>query len=424
MHSDPQPPATSPQPAFTSVARTHKITLLVALYTAQGLPFGFFTLALPVLLRDAGFSLKAISALSLLSLPWALKFLWAPYVDHRGTRRSWLLILQLSSIAGALALTQLDLDSSYVMLIGAAFLFNIIAATQDIVTDGLAVRMLDVQERGLANAIQVGAYRFGMILGGGLLLWLYAKTNWSVMFTCMAALLAITVLPVLWLREPARVSTGPSLGAGELAVAWARRLFAPGMLGFIGLIFCYRYGDQLVSSLFGPFLRDFGLTKETIAVMKGTVGSATSFIGALLGGWLAFSAGRRTAVLASGVAQALCFSLYIFAAFGFGGVNLLWTATVLEGVISTMATVALFTLMMDASDVEHAGTDYTLFASVVVLVSVVGNFSGAAIADAFGYGPTFIVGAVLALAGCLFVVYSLDRRAEPARVAEAWSRTR
>ena len=178
----------------------------------------------------------------------------------------------------------------------------------------------------------------------------------------------------------------------------------------------------MASSLFGPFLRDYGLTKETIAVMKGTVGSATSLFGALLGGWLAFSAGRRTAVLASGVAQAACFSLYIAAAFGVGDVNLLWAATIVEGVISTMATVALFTLMMDASDPEHAGTDYTLFASTVVLVGSIGNFSGAAIADAFGYGPTFIVGAVLALAGCLLVVWALDRNASPARVAQVWSR--
>ncbi len=50
------------------------------------------------------------------------------------------------------------------------FAFNILAASQDVITDGLAVRMLDTKERGLANAIQVGAYRFGMILGGGLLL--------------------------------------------------------------------------------------------------------------------------------------------------------------------------------------------------------------------------------------------------------------
>jgi len=67
------------------MTRRHKILLLTALYAAQGLPFGFFTQALPVLLRDAGLSLKAISATSLLFLPWALKFLWAPFVDHRGS---------------------------------------------------------------------------------------------------------------------------------------------------------------------------------------------------------------------------------------------------------------------------------------------------------------------------------------------------
>jgi len=63
------------------MTRRHKILLLTALYAAQGLPYGFFTQALPVLLRDAGLSLKAISATSLLFLPWALKFLWAPFVD-------------------------------------------------------------------------------------------------------------------------------------------------------------------------------------------------------------------------------------------------------------------------------------------------------------------------------------------------------
>src|SRR5262245_60650041 len=65
-----------------TLTRTHKILVLIALYLAQGLPYGFFTQALPVLMRDAGYSLKAISAAGLLYLPWALKFLWAPYLDH------------------------------------------------------------------------------------------------------------------------------------------------------------------------------------------------------------------------------------------------------------------------------------------------------------------------------------------------------
>ncbi|HEX2494667.1 MAG TPA: MFS transporter, partial [Steroidobacter sp.] len=212
------------------MGRSRKIALFVALYAAQGLPLGFFTLALPVLLRDAGFSLKAISAFSLLSLPWALKFLWAPYIDHLGARRSWLLTLQLSSVLAALVLTQLDLNRSYVLLVVAAFAFNILAATQDIVTDGLAVRALDAGERGPANAIQVAAYRLGMILGGGFLLWLCATTNWTIMFFTMALLLALTVLPVIGLREPPRSNAPAPRAAAGLALVWASRLVAPGML--------------------------------------------------------------------------------------------------------------------------------------------------------------------------------------------------
>ena len=392
------------------VSRPRKATLLLALYLAQGLPYGFFTLALPVLLRDAGLSLTAISALGLLSLPWAFKFLWAPLLDQWGTRRAWLLALQGSSIAGALLLTQLDLDSSYLLLFAAAFAFNLVAASQDIITDGLAVRLLDARERGLGNGLQVGAYRVGMILGGGLLLWIFARTNWTVMLLCMAALLGLTLVPVLTLREPPRPPRAWPARGSRLIVGWLHRALQPAMLTLAGLIFCYRFGDQMVTSLLGPFLTDAGLDLETIALMKGAVGSATSLAGAALGGAFVFAVGRRLALLVSGLAQAACFGLYIAAALDPGGVSLLWAATILEGVIGTMATVALFTLMMDAADPEHAGTDYTLLASMVVLVGTLAGVVAAVVADAVGYAPTFILGTGLAAAGCLFLVWWLDHR--------------
>src|SRR5262245_24981278 len=129
------------------MSRGRRITLLIALYLAQGLPYGFFTLFLPATLRQSGSSLKAISALTLLYLPWALKFLWAPYVELVGTRRQWLLGLQCSAVIVAALLTFADIGQhGFLPLIVAAFVLTIIAATQDIVTDGLAVRLLDDKE--------------------------------------------------------------------------------------------------------------------------------------------------------------------------------------------------------------------------------------------------------------------------------------
>ena len=402
------------------MTRRHKILLLTALYVAQGLPYGFFTQALPVLLRDAGLSLKAISATSLLFLPWALKFLWAPFVDHYGTRKQWLLPLQVSAVIGALLLTQLDLSRGYVVVLAAAFLFNLVAACQDVATDGLAVRILDTRERGLANGIQVGAYRIGMILGGGLLLWIFARTDWATMFTCMAALLALTVLPVLPLREPRQSANAVVTPATAVAAGWLHRLRVPGMGAFIALICIYKFGDSMVASLIGPFMRDAGLSKETIALMKGTVGSLASLAGAALGGWYAFRAGRRSALLVCGLLQTASLLFYVAAAHGIGGIATFWAGNVAEHLFGSMATVALFTLMMDASDPEHAGTDYTLLACAIVVAMGLANFTGASIADAVGYPPTFVAGFVLSGLGCLVLVRSLDRRSGPGRLQPVW----
>lgn len=402
------------------MTRRHKILLLTALYVAQGLPYGFFTQALPVLLRDAGLSLKAISATSLLFLPWALKFLWAPFVDHYGTRKQWLLPLQVSAVIGALVLTQVDLSRGYLVVLAAAFLFNLVAACQDVATDGLAVRILDTRERGLANGIQVGAYRVGMILGGGLLLWIFARTDWATMFACMAALLALTVLPVLPLREPRSPASAVATPATAVAAGWLHRLRVPGMGAFIALICIYKFGDSMVASLIGPFMRDAGLSKETIALMKGTVGSLASLAGAALGGWFAFRAGRRSALLVCGLLQTASLLFYVAAAYGIGGIAMFWAGNVAEHLFGSMATVALFTLMMDASDPEHAGTDYTLLACAIVVAMGLANFTGASIADAVGYAPTFVTGFVLSGLGCLVLVRSLDRRRGPGRLQPVW----
>jgi predicted MFS family arabinose efflux permease len=309
------------------------------------------------------------------------------------------------------------------LLFAAAFIFNVIAATQDIATDGLAVRMLDARELGLANGIQVGAYRVGMMFGGGLMIKIFELSGWSLAFGCMAALLAATIVPVLMMREPARAADEARASAIQLSFGWLRRLLTRGILLLAALIFCYRFGDQLLTTLLVPFLTDRGLGLSGIALLKGWMGNAMSIVGALLGGWLAFTTSRRRALLISGLGQVGSFALYVVAALGSGGIGLLWVATIAEGVLGTMATVALFALMMDASDPEHAGTDYTLLACVVIIVGMIANYCGAAIADAFGYATAFTTGAVLALAGCLALIWVLERYQVSSRVAFAW-RTR
>jgi MFS family permease len=402
--------------------------LLACLYAAQGLPFGFFTLALPVLLREQGWSLKALSLLQFLALPWALKFLWAPWLDARGHPRQWLLGLQGGAAALALLMAVWQPGPDSVALLVAVLLFNALAATQDVVTDGLAVRLLDGQQRSLANALQVGAYRVGMILGGGGLMWLLAQVGSGWMYGAMALALALTLWPVWRLPstglkpavEPHQVDSRREHVPAAWWWGWWRRLCSPPVRTMAILIVLYRLGDQMVGSLVMPFMADLHVPKATMALIKGVAGSGTSLVGAVLGGWFMWRFGRRAALWWTGLAQALAFALYVAVAAGWGGLPSLWAVTVLEGVAGTMATVALFALMMDVCEPDHAGTDYTVLASVVVLVGGLANLVAGALGDALGYTATFTVGMGLSLLGVGAVVHWLDHHPVHPRVHEVW----
>ncbi|SFF54694.1 Predicted arabinose efflux permease, MFS family [Fontimonas thermophila] len=402
-----------------------KAWLLGSLYLAQGLPYGFFTQALPVLLREQGLSLTAIGATSLLFAPWALKFAWASLVDHIGTYRQWLLVLQLAAVAVALAIGSFDLTGTLGLLLLVLFVFNLIAATQDIATDGLAVRLLSPVERGLGNGLQVGGYRLGMILGGGLLLWVFARYGWTAMCLTMAGLLACTVIPVLGLRTPPAHRPGAAPPAWrQLMAGWWMRLRRPGIPTFIALICVYKFGNSMGSGMVGPYLHDMGMGKEQIALIKGTLGSAATLAGAALGGWLTWRLGRRTALLVAGLLEAGALAVYALTSFGIGGLSGVAIACVAEHLLGGMAVVALFTLMMDACAPDHASTDYTLLACALVLGHGAATISGGWLAEHAGYRALFASATVISAAGCLFLIHRLDRRSDPPELARVWSMQR
>ncbi|MEU5841960.1 MFS transporter [Rhodococcus sp. NPDC047139] len=409
---------------MTSPARlgipTGTFALLAALYFAQGLPYGFFTQALPVVLRESGFSLIAISATGVLFAPWALKFLWAPYVDHYGTRRQWLLSLQLAASAVSLVLACLDLSSTLRWLLVGIAVVNAVSATQDVATDGLAVQLLGPTQRGLGNGIQVGAYRIGMIVGGGALLWVFSLAGWRSLFLAMALLLVLTTIPVWRLPRTEQREEPAPRSARRMTVAWWARLRRPGMLAFILLIGGFKFGDSMGSAMVGPFMSDSGLTLGQIALVKGVLSSAGALGGAALGGWLCFRRGRRQALLIGGVTQTASLVLYVIAALGYGGFGLIVSASLAEHVLGGAATVAVFTLMMDAADRDHAGSDYTLLACAIVVVQGIAGFTAGAVGDLFGYPALFGTSVVLSGIGCVVLLISVDRGVGPSGLHSAW----
>ena len=119
--------------------------LLFSLYWAQGLPVGFMTHALPVILRAQSVSLAQIGGFGLLMLPWSIKVFWAPVLDRFGiTRfghyRSWIIPLQFLTVLVLIGLSFLPIDGlNQPIYLWAFFVgllsMNLLGATQDIATE-------------------------------------------------------------------------------------------------------------------------------------------------------------------------------------------------------------------------------------------------------------------------------------------------
>jgi len=374
-----------------------KWVLLAALYFSQGLPYGFFTQALPAIMRQQGASLTLIGASSLLVLPWACKFMWAPLVDRYGSRRigrrkSWIFTLQFGAMFVFVALAFTDSHGHYGILMIGFLIANAIAATQDIATDGFAVVLLRPQERGMGNGLQVAGYRTGMIAGGGFILTMLPYLSIKGAFLAIALMVGMTMLPMFGVAEPVNEEPPPeNLIGGGLK----RQGFVPWLL----VIGFYKFGDAIGSSMLRPFLVDQGLGLVELGSILGTAGFTAGLLGAVAGGLCVNHLGRFRSVWLLGVLQAAAVGFYAVLSSGILSMNALIPICVLEHFTGGMATVAIFTVMMDACKEPTASTDYTLQASFVVIATLLSSVVAGVVAQIFGFTVLFLLSGALSLVG-------------------------
>jgi MFS family permease len=104
-----------------------RLAWLGGLSFASGLPYFLFNETIPLWLAQEGMSLAGIGLATGASMPWVLKFLWAPVVDRLGSRRTWIRACLLLLAAATAILTASVLEDLLLPTEGAytaAFAFS------------------------------------------------------------------------------------------------------------------------------------------------------------------------------------------------------------------------------------------------------------------------------------------------------------
>jgi PAT family beta-lactamase induction signal transducer AmpG len=183
---------------------------LVVLYLgfASGLPLPLTAGTLSLWLYEAGINIKSIGLFTLVGLPYALKFLWAPLNDAihlpflnalLGRRRSWLLLNQAAIAATLIYMTTLSPATEILAFAIGAFLLSFFSASQDIVSDAYRIELLKQEDYAPAAAIHVLGYRLAMLFSGAGALYMTKVWSWPEIYFVLAIIMLFCALVVVFL---------------------------------------------------------------------------------------------------------------------------------------------------------------------------------------------------------------------------------
>lgn len=272
---------------------------------SQAVPYVAVMMLSTVMYKNLGISNTDLAFYTAwLYLPWVIKPLWSPIVELFGTKRRWIVLLQLLTGASlaAVALT-LHLPQFFALSLALLWLIAFSSATHDIASDGYYMLGLPTQRQQAAFVgVRSAFYKLAMIAGQGGLVYLAGQLTlssgdpahgWSMVFGLMSVLfLLLCAYHQIILPRPAsdrKVAAGGALWDGF--VATFRSFFRkPGIKATLGFLLLYRLGEAQLLKMAAPFLLDpraqggLGLTTSEFGLVYGTIGVCALVLGGLAGG--------------------------------------------------------------------------------------------------------------------------------------------
>lgn len=338
-------------------------------------------------------------------LPWSIKIFWAPLVDKFGYQkighyRSWIIPTQLLTIIVLIALSYIPIESlnqpTYLLAFFIVLLsMNLIGATQDVATDGLAVNILKNEQQHWGNTFQVIGSRLGFIVGGGAILWALDWLNWQMTFLVLAALVALNTLPILLNKEQQYASKlnnneNMQLDWNSIKSYIAYFTNTPLLLSWLVVLITFKIADGLSGPLLKPLMVDMGLSFSQIGIYVTMLGACAALLGAGLAGLSLKFITRTKALIIFSLLKVVSLVAYAWLAAQYEAKmqispRIIYVINAVEDMVSSMLLVVMLTLVMQYSRKEFAGTDFTFQVAIMATVSG-GLYSLSGLfGDLFGY---------------------------------------
>jgi PAT family beta-lactamase induction signal transducer AmpG len=343
-------------------------------------------------------SLPAIGLASGASLPWVLKFLWAPLADRLGTRRLWIRLCLLFLAAVTAVLAGADPAQHAGQLAALLLLYVTLSATQDIAIDAYTIETTHGRELGVANSVRIGAYRGASFVSSALLVWIAGRAGWHAAFLVGAGLFGGLALATLALPSPSRGTAHTT----SLAEPIRAMLGRSGIWAVIVFALLFKLDISAMERMVQPFWVASGFSLEQIAAL--TTGRLLATLGgAALGGIIATRIGIFHALWSLGAVQLLSSLGYSAAAAAGAGKSPIVAAALFENFAAGLGTAAFLAFLMSVCEKRYAATQFALLSAVFALSRWAVGLPSGELAERLGFARYFFLTFLMGLPAYLLL---------------------
>ena len=399
-----------------------------SLYVAEGIPYVMVMTVSAILYKRLGISNTDIALYtSWLYLPWVVKPLWSPFVELIGTKRYWILFMQIL-IGASLACIAFSIPATRFFQYTLAFFWLVAfsSATHDTAADGFYMLGLSEDLQAAFVGVRTTFYRVATIAtqGGLIILAGFLEANghaitkaWSIALLTAGAAFAALFLYHFFLipypKEDRPASRNPSTSLIRESLHIFSLFFRKKeIVAILAFFLFFRLAETQLAKIVALFLLDprskggLGLATSEVGIIYGTVGVIALTLGGLIGGYAIYKRGLKFWIWIMACSMNLPNLVYVYVSQTLPNSRLLINLCVAAEQFGYGFGFTAYTMfMMMVSEGEYKTVHYAISTGIMALGMMLPAMASGWLQEHLGYQTFFLW--VMAAAIPAFIVTGL-----------------
>lgn len=372
---------------------------------------------------DSGLNLAAIGVFAAVTMPYSLKFLWAPFIDqinlpfskNIGCKKSWCLLFQLGILAGLLFISFLDPKNDVIPLFCGCLLIAFCGASQALTVDALKIDLLTTKEE-LTDGTTVKEFggRLGYLGATAGMFALSMYLSWNMAYKIATIMILIGLISLFFIKEPPKVQKKISFNT-TVKIPFLELCQRQNIFLLCLFIVLYKLCNGMLGSMAYPFYNKVGFTAKDVLEVSSIFGTIMTALGILTGGFILHKFKIRPLLFILGCIEILTSMAFAGLAIIGPSIPLFVVVIIFDNIVGGIGSAVWIVFISRMCSRNFSATQYGfLDALTMIPLTLLGMLSGW-LAQKLGWPSFFVLTGLFMVPALFFIAISKSLFKEESR---------